>query len=123
MCWLVLPDTQTQHLIASCHATNINLGAVIAFQQRLHWEASCHYWCGAPLFVCQSFSNLQCGYNDILLPFLLAAFRSSTYSPMIARIIGYRVNEKEFKKWIVEPNCLFEKEVTNALVAFEAVYR
>ena len=124
VCWLLQPSSDTRHPFASCRATAINLEAVVAFRRNLHWKDEiCHPKCGVPTFICPGYGQLRCEYRDILLPFLLAAHGDPTYFSVLAEVIGHQVNEDELRAWMARSNQLFGKVVTNAVVAFDAVYR
>lgn len=63
---------------------------------------TCHFACGAPVWVCDDFKNVGCAYRDILLPLLLIAFRTDPYAGIMRNLAQRAMTEREFLIWLAD---------------------
>lgn len=131
VCWLLHSPLAAAHKFRQCQHHSVTLRSFLAWSNGINFPPRCcHYPCAAPLFVCEFFGATECPYRDILLPMVLAAFRTPPYADIIRKLAQTDLSEAQLLSWIVkttdsmgQPLMLYSRSCHNGVIAFDAIVR
>lgn len=131
VCWLLPSSSAVAHKFRQCGHHSVTLGSFLAWSKGIKFPPkTCHYSCGAPLFVCEAFGATECPFKDMLLPMVLMAFRTQPYRDIVLELAQRDLSEAQLLAWVVETKdskgqslTLYSKSCYNGVIAFHAIVR